>query len=35
MLGLDNDLRAGKLMLAVLRSWVARVTRRGRKGHTR
>ncbi len=32
---LDNDLRAGKLLLAVLRSWVARLTRRGRKGHTR
>ena len=31
----NNDLRAGKLVLAVLRSWVARLTRRGRKGHTR
>jgi pyruvate/2-oxoglutarate dehydrogenase complex dihydrolipoamide acyltransferase (E2) component len=31
----NNDLRAGKLMLAVLRSWVARLTRRDRKGTTR
>jgi carbon monoxide dehydrogenase subunit G len=31
----SNDLRAGRVLLAALRSWVARLTRRGRKGHTR
>jgi carbon monoxide dehydrogenase subunit G len=31
----SNDLRAGKLVLAVLRGWVARLTRRDRKGTTR
>lgn len=31
----SNDLRAGRVLLAALRSWVARLTRRGRKGDTR